>query len=98
MMAPAVSVVDGKLQCAHCGNTGDMHQTQVQVCEREEDAEQGLHVTVSRGACQVESDVKGAPGRRQSVEILFRCACTKHTWVGFVQDRGATLVITKAAK
>ena len=78
-----------------CNN---LHQTSVEIFDRQEDQKTGLHVVARRGKqLLVDEDMSNNPSsRRQGLKINFICECCEgearlHT-LNIVQHKGSTLM------
>ena len=82
------------LLCPHCGGTY-LHHGKVSIYEREEDQDNGLHVSVERGGTlSVDQDLSGNPSlRRHGLTIQFWCEiCKANPELTIVQHKGQTFV------
>jgi hypothetical protein len=77
--------------CSGCGEI-NLHHGKVEVFERNEDAENGIHVTVRGMKAIVDNDLSGNPSiRRDGVKISFWCEhCDKTTVLAIFQHKGTT--------
>ena len=76
-----------------CNN---LHQTSVEIFDRQEDQKTGLHVVARRGKqLLVDEDMSNNPSsRRQGLKINFSCECCEgkvHT-LNIAQHKGTTFV------
>jgi hypothetical protein len=81
------------LLCPNCG--GDyLHQVKTQVFEREEDSDEGQHITVERTTFSFNSDIRDNPSpRRQGITIEFTCEmCDSITYLHVYQHKGQTIL------
>jgi len=71
-----------------------LHQYKVEVFERKEDDDTGLHISVKDQKVFIDNNINNNPsGRRQGVKIYFRCEwCTKKTVLSLAQHKGATYI------
>jgi hypothetical protein len=76
-----------------CNN---LHQTSVEIFDREEDQKTGLHVVARRGKqLLVDEDMSNNPSsRRQGLKInfIFECCEDKVHTLNIVQHKGSTLM------
>lgn len=81
------------LKCPFCG-FDCTHHTKVEVFDRKNDAEVGLHVTVIRGSIETDMDISNNPScRRQGLLIHFWCeGCGERPILGLAQHKGQTYV------
>jgi len=84
---------ENTLHCPACSG-GYLHQTQVEIFNRGEDADTGNHVFVAGDHVQVDRDLKGNPSRRrQGLTIHFDCeGCTANVRMHVSQHKGNTCV------
>lgn len=62
------------LACPHCGDSCGTHHDLVEVFEREDDARNGLHVTIHNGKIKTDSNISNNPSsRRQGIAIRLYC-------------------------
>jgi hypothetical protein len=89
----ADSAYRGKLLCAHCGHDY-LHTHSVEVFERAEDEETGLHVKVVGKSAAIDRSMGGNPSaRREGMRITFECEwCGEITALSVAQHKGWTLV------
>ena len=84
---------ESPMRC-ECG--GDyLHHEQVEVFERAEDAQHGLHVLISGTSMAVGTDVaRGNPSpRRHGLTIKFTCEmCDRVSVLSIVQHKGQTFI------
>jgi hypothetical protein len=81
------------LLCPTCG--GDyLHQVKTQVFEREEDSDEGQHITVERTTFSFNGDIRDNPSpRRQGITIEFTCEmCDSITYLHVYQHKGQTII------
>lgn len=98
-----ISFEDGELVCPHCGGT-HLHHDAVEVYFRQEDAAEGVAVTVNGWAHHnpvgnadvvgLNANQEGNPSpRRDGLVVHLWCEeCGKHPLLHLVQHKGATLV------
>lgn len=81
------------LLCPACGFTY-LHHTSVEIFERSEDAENGVHITVEGGKATVDNSLKGNPSsRRHGLRIRFSCeGCEATPVLTIKQHKGKTAV------
>ena len=74
--------------------TNYMHHDRVEVFERSEDAQNGLHFSVSGSKATVDTSLDGNPSmRRDGISITFWCeGCHGISSLSFAQHKGVTLV------
>ena len=82
-----------ELLCPSCGGNY-LHHEHVEVFERGEDEEKGLHISVAHGKTTVDGSMVGNPSkRRHGVLIHFSCeACSAKPVLCISQHKGNTLV------
>ncbi len=83
----------GLLECPACG--GDhLHHVKVDVYERAEDQDSGLHVSVAEGKSSEDANLVGNPSsRRHGLSISFRCEhCSAKPILTIAQHKGNTWV------
>ncbi len=83
----------GQLKCPSCG-FNYLHHDKVEVFERSEDAEHGLHVVVENGSVKTDTDLQGNPSsRRHGLAIHFWCeGCDEKPVLTLIQHKGNTYV------
>lgn len=83
--------------CPHCGDCGDLHQTNVEVWFREEDATNGIYAKVSSESVVYDNDMNNNPSsRRDGVRIKFMCyLCSNESHLDIVQHKGMTNITSK---
>lgn len=81
------------LLCPGCGN-GFLHQQHVEVFDRHEDADVGMHATVEMGVTTVDVDQTENPSpRRDGIRIGFSCeSCETTPSLVIIQHKGNTFV------
>jgi hypothetical protein len=81
------------LLCPECG-FDHLHHDGVEVFERKEDQEQGLHVTVQDGKATIDQSLTGNPSsRRHGLLVKFWCeGCSIRLVLSVVQHKGQTHV------
>lgn len=81
------------LRCPAC-NYECLHHERVEIFERREDAQRGLHVTVESGKVEIDQDIDENPSRRRhGLTIYFSCeTCPKKSRLTLAQHKGASLV------
>lgn len=81
------------LECPRCGGNY-MHQGNVEVFMRKEDAETGNHALVEADRVTVDRVMAGNPSsRRQGVTIEFQCEdCEEPLGLAIVQHKGQTFL------
>ena len=79
------------LKCPNC-NEPNLHHERVEVFERGEDAEKGVHVTVQAGKAIFDLDMKENPSsRRNGISIFFSCEhCDSISVYEITQHKGVT--------
>ena len=81
------------LRCAGCD--GDyLHHVKVDVFERREDADEGIHASVTGSGMTVDSDLTDNPsGRRHGLTIRFACeSCSMESVLTIAQHKGQTFL------
>ena len=81
------------LLCPACGNAF-LHHESVEVFERTEDADHGLHVTVSGGKSEADTNLAGNPSsRRHGLFVRFSCeTCDAVPILTIRQHKGSTVI------
>lgn len=81
------------LLCPACG-FNYLHHHRVEVFDRKEDEEKGVHVSVTHGKAVFDQDLSGNPSsRRDGVCIYFTCeGCPAETVLTIAQHKGETHV------
>lgn len=81
----------GELKCPACG-FNCLHHEKVEIFERTEDAEIGLHVTVSGGEAETNTNLSGNPSpRRHGLLVYFSCeGCSAISTLSLIQHKGNT--------
>lgn len=68
-----LTIDEGVLMCPTC-EEGYLHQVEVRVWFREEDAEQGQHASVNADRAVTTQDMQGNPSpRRSGLKIMLEC-------------------------
>jgi len=82
-----------ELKCPSCGSNY-LHHEKVEVFERGEDSENGLHVTVTEGSVHTDSNLADNPSaRRHGLNIHFWCeGCKAKPVLSILQHKGNTAV------
>lgn len=82
---------EGKLECPYC-EFDYLHYDKIEVFERGEDDNQGLHVTVQDGLATTDLDISANPSlRRHGVSIRFWCeGCKEKPLLTIAQHKGNT--------
>ena len=82
-----------ELKCPSCGNNY-LHHEKVEVFERSEDAEKGLHVKVENSVVTTDTSLSGNPSiRRDGLTIEFSCeGCKARPVLSISQHKGNTWV------
>lgn len=82
-----------ELRCPSCGNNYLHHET-IEIWERGEDKECGLHIVIDDGKSSIDTDLKGNPSmRRHGLTIAFSCeGCSARPVLSFTQHKGNTCV------
>jgi len=77
-----------------CCNSNNMHQGNVGIYNRVEDAETGTHVEVDGDKVTVDKDLTGNPSkRRQGISIVMSCEeCGSDNILNIYQHKGLTLM------
>ena len=83
----------GLLECPACGGN-HLHHFKVDVYERSEDQDSGLHVSVEDGKSSEDGNLAGNPSRRRhGLSIHFRCEhCPATPVMTIAQHKGNTWV------
>jgi hypothetical protein len=83
----------GELKCPSCGYNY-LHHEKVEIFERGEDEEKGLHVKVENGMVTTDTNLSGNPSaRRHGLTIHFWCeGCKAKPVLSISQHKGNTLV------
>ena len=86
-------ISEDTLECPSCG-VNYLHHVAVEVWERKEDKDMGLHVKVGDCEMSVDNNLKGNPSsRRHGLSITFMCeGCHKHHILDVVQHKGQTFI------
>ena len=81
------------LECPACGGN-HLHHIKVDVYERLEDQDSGLHVSVADGSLSHDHDLSGNPSsRRNGLSVHFRCEhCPATPVLNIAQHKGNTWV------
>ena len=81
------------LLCPNCGDSW-LHHEKVDVFERKEDEEKGLHVTIKGSEYFVDDDLTGNPSsRRNGLKVGFYCEmCDAISTLSISQHKGNTFV------
>ena len=95
-MGPVKLTSSNELVCPFCGYV-NLHQRIVEVFDRKEDREEGLHVKTDGQKVSVDRSLVGNPSsRRQGLTIAFECEhCRhddKHPTLTIVQHKGTTYI------
>lgn len=82
-----------ELLCPNCG-FNYLHHEKVDVFERSEDAESGLHVSVSGVKAETNTALSGNPSaRRDGLTVTFSCeGCDAKPVLTIAQHKGQTFV------
>lgn len=82
-----------ELKCPNCGSI-NLHHERIEIFEREEDQDTGLHVSVSDSKASIDQTLKGNPSlRRNGLTIHFWCElCSKKSQLSIAQHKGSTFV------
>lgn len=83
----------GELRCPSCG-FHYLHHDKVEVFERGEDAENGLHVVVESGTVRTDTNLQRNPSsRRHGLSVHFWCeGCDAKPVMTLIQHKGNTFV------
>lgn len=86
-----MSMNDNVVRCPHC-LYDYMHQDKVEVFDRQEDADVGIHAIVTAGKATFNYSMNGNPSsRRDGVRIEFFCeGCDKRSVMTIIQHKGQT--------
>lgn len=81
------------LLCPNCGHDHLRHG-RVEVFERDEDEEKGVHVSVERGSALIDQNLSGNPSsRRHGLQVEFGCeGCSARLILKIAQHKGQTHV------
>jgi len=81
------------LECPSCGGN-HLHHEKVEIFERAEDRDNGIHISVADGAATVDASLKGNPSsRRHGLSIHFTCEhCPAISILTIAQHKGNTWV------
>ncbi|MEA3437936.1 MAG: hypothetical protein U9R43_15845 [Thermodesulfobacteriota bacterium] len=95
-MQPTFESYEGfgaELKCPSCG-FNYLYHDRIEVFDRTEDAETGLHVDVSDEKVSVDNNLNGNPsGRRHGLKIYFRCeGCSEKPVMSILQHKGNTYI------
>ena len=82
-----------ELLCPHCENNY-LHHIAIDIFDREEDSEQGLHIQQSPGKFSVDTKLNGNPSsRRDGLLVKFVCeSCHKESNLFIAQHKGNTQI------
>jgi len=82
-----------ELACPSCG-FNYLHHDKVEVFECEEDAAQGIHVTIADAKATFDTSLEGNPSaRRHGLKIYFWCeGCKAKPVLSIIQHKGNTYV------
>jgi len=83
----------GELKCPSCG-FNYLHHDKVEIFERGEDEEKGLHVKVENGVATIDTNLSGNPSaRRHGLTIQFWCeGCKAKPVLSISQHKGNTWI------
>ncbi len=83
----------GELKCPSCGGNY-LHHEKVEIFERFEDAEKGLHVKIENSVATTDTNLEGNPSaRRDGITIEFSCeSCKARPELSILQHKGNTWV------
>jgi len=84
---------DAELLCPSCGGIF-LHHERVEVFERAEDQNQGIHVSIEEGKVAIDTGLMGNPSaRRHGLNIYFSCeGCSAKLILTVAQHKGNTFV------
>jgi len=84
---------DSELLCPSCGGNY-LHHGRVEVFERAEDEDKGIHVSVEDGKAIIDTSLTNNPSaRRHGISIHFSCeGCSAKPVLTFAQHKGNTFV------
>lgn len=84
---------EAELLCPSCSGH-NLHHDRIEVFERGEDKDHGVHVVVDDGRATVDTSLQGNPSsRRHGLTIRFWCeACSAQFNLNLAQHKGNTLV------
>ena len=95
MTKPTFSDVCDALECPHCGNS-NLHQTDIRVWDREEDAKDCLYVAVVNKQAwivPVSANIGNPSPRRQGMSVKFDCEhCSNMPVLNIYQHKGFTYI------
>lgn len=89
---------DSELLCPSCSGN-HLHHERVEVFERGEDDDKGVHVSVEDGKALIDTSLTGNPSaRRHGINIHFSCeGCSAKPVLTLAQHKGNTFVDFKQA-
>jgi hypothetical protein len=81
------------LECPACGGN-HLNHVKVEIFEREEDANTGIHISVTNDSIITDKDLVGNPSkRRHGLSIAFKCEnCSATPVLTIAQHKGSTWV------
>lgn len=81
------------LECPSCGGNHLRHE-KIDVFEREEDRDDGIHILVTDGAATVDTSLKGnSSSRRHGLSVRFSCEhCPEKPVLTITQHKGNTWI------
>ena len=81
-----------ELRCPSCGSNY-LHHEKVEIFDRGEDEEKGLHVSVENRVVKTDIDISGNPSsRRHGVKVYFSCEnCEAQPVLSISQHKGNTV-------
>jgi hypothetical protein len=87
------TIQDATLSCLACGHNYTYHGS-IEVFERGEDEQTGLHVTVANKKAKIDTDLTGNPSlRRYGLTIEVHCeSCEAVSTLSIVQHKGETFI------
>jgi hypothetical protein len=91
LLNPHSKILGADLLCPFCGSDY-LHHGKVEIFDRQEDNETGLHVSVDASRVTLDSDISGNPSlRRQGLKIHFGCEnCNGASILTLAQHKGTT--------
>jgi len=80
-----------ELKCPACG-FNYLHHEKIEIFERTEDSETGLHVTVNEGEVKTDTNLSSNPSpRRHGLLVHFSCeGCSAISTLSLIQHKGNT--------
>lgn len=93
MKGKTMEFLDDALVCPNCGLNW-LHHYQIDAFERDEDAETGLHIRVTKDRAEIDGNLEENPsGRRHGLAITFFCEqCPARPVLNIYQHKGQEFV------